>query len=221
MIVVDCIQGDEVWAESRRGICTASRMGDLLSPKKLQFSEAGARTYAYELLAERIVPAHYWVSNGHTSGPMQHGIDREDEARNYIAFQLGIECARVGFVMTDDKRFGASPDSLIGDRCGLELKCPLHKTQIKYLLSPQTLLDEYKAQCHGGMIVTQRKRWLLMSYAVGLPPVIHSLALDDYTVQLADALEKFRALYDKLAATLDAMGDPVAVAVREPQESYF
>jgi hypothetical protein len=218
--VVDCIQGSEEWADARRGIATASRFGDFLTPKKLEFSKPGARTYAYELLAERIVPPHYWVSSNYASGPMRNGIDKEDEARNYIAFQMGVECQQVGFVMTDDRQFGASPDSLIGDDSGLELKCPLHKTQIKYLLNPQELVDEYKAQCNGAMIVTKRTSWILMSYAVGLPPVIHTFKADDYTLRLAEALEEFRTLYNELAAQLESLGDPVA-ATRTPQESYW
>jgi hypothetical protein len=218
MIVVDCIQGSEEWAEARRGVATASRFGDLLTAKKLQFSKAGARTYAYELLAERLVQPHYWISDDYQSRSMRNGLYREDEARNYLAFQLGLECKQVGFVMTDDKRWGASPDSLIGEDRGLELKCPLHKTQIKYLLNPQMLVDEYKAQAHGGMIVTKRNRWILMSYAVGLPPVIHEFTVDEYTVKLTEALEEFGKFYNELAAQLDALGD---AAPRQTQESYW
>jgi hypothetical protein len=217
MIVVDCVQGSMEWAEARRGIATASRFGDLLTPKRLEFSESGARTYACELLAERFVSPHYWIQDDYASGPMKHGTLREQEARDYFAFQVGMDVEQVGFVMTDDKRFGASPDSFVGGDAGLELKCPLHKTQVSYLLDPGILINQYKAQCHGCMLVTKRDTWHLMSYAVGLPPVMHTFTVDDYTKRLAEALEQFSELFNKLAAEIEAMSDPVYRA----QESYF
>lgn len=220
MRIIECIQGDEIWAEERRGRATASRFSEILSPKKCEFAKAGAYTYACELLAERNVPAHYWVSDDYQSRAMANGSATEHEARNYIAFLLGAKIEQVGLIVSDDEFFACSPDGLLGDDCGLELKCPTHSHQIKYLLDPERLITEYRAQCHGGMLVAKRKRWLLVSYAVGLPPVIHEFKVDVYTRLLSKALAKFKSLHDQLSAKLAAMGDPVA-ATRPEYVPYF
>lgn len=220
MKVWDVVQGTAEWAEARRGRATASRFKDIITAKKAEFSEAGALTYSYELLAERIVSPHYWIEDDYSSRAMRNGTFREQEARAYYELITGKTCQKVGFISTDDGFLGASPDSLVDDDDGLELKCPLHKTQIKYLLNPDELLCEYRAQCHGGMIVTKRKKWTLMSYAVGLPPVIHEFKLDEYTVKLTEAIESFRKVYDELATKLSAIGDPVP-SCRENFDIFF
>jgi len=70
----------------------------------------------------------------YTSRAMQDGIDMEPEARACYSFLAGGEVKQVGFCLSDDGRFGCSPDGLVGDDGGLELKCPLPKTHIKYLV---------------------------------------------------------------------------------------
>lgn len=220
MQIIDCEQGTQKWADARRGRATASRFTDILTAKKCEFSKAGSYTYICELLAERYVPPHYWIGNDYESGPMMNGNRTEREARNYFEFITGEETETIGFVTTDDGFFGASPDFFQGDDAGGELKCPTHAKQIKYLLDPELLRTEYRAQCVGGMIVCERPKWTLMSYAVGLAPVVINFVVDDYTQKLAEALESFRAMYHELAAKIEGSGDPVA-ATRTLEPSYF
>jgi exodeoxyribonuclease (lambda-induced) len=220
MKVWEVIQGSEAWAEARRGKATASRFSSFITDKKAEFSETGAKSYACELLAEKIVLPHYWIDGDKATRAMQHGTNTEQEARNYFEFITGKTATNVGFITTEDEFWGASPDSLVDPDSGLELKCPLHKTQVKYLLNADELTNEYRAQCHGAMLITKRKHWHLMSYAVGLPPVLIEFVVDDYTLKLAEAMERFRNTYNAMAERLGAMGDPVA-AVREPFVSPF
>ncbi len=217
MIVVECEQGTQVWSDARRGIVTASRMGDILTPKTGAMA-AGARSYAYELIAESIVPPHYWLGSDYQSSPMANGTRTEREARDFFAFDTGYEVEQVGFCMTDDRRFGASPDGLVSDGGGLELKCPLHKTQVEYLVEGK-LPDKYRAQVHGSMIVTKRSHWWFMSYAPGLPPLVLRIEPDEYTVKLAETLEKFWVMLAEMKGKIQS-ADPVA-ATRAPHESYF
>lgn len=217
MIVVDCVQGTEEWANARRGVITASRMGDILTPKTLEIG-AAAKSYAYQLIAESIVPPHYWIDEDTRTPAMQHGSLTEREARDYFAFDTGCEVEQVGFCLSDDRRFGCSPDALVNDGGGLELKCPLHKTQVEYLLKG-TLPDKYKAQVHGSMLVTRKTHWWFMSYAAGLPPLVVRVELDEYTQKLAEALEKFWAMLAEMKAKIQP-GDPVATN-QIPQESYW
>lgn len=217
MRIIPCEQGSREWADARRGRVTASRMGEILTPKTGVMA-TGARSYAYELIAESVVPPHYWVGNDYQSSPMANGTLTEHEARDFFAFDTGYEIEQVGFCVTDCDRFGASPDGLSSDGGGLELKCPLHKTQVEYL-DQGKLPEKYRAQVHGSMIVTKRPHWWFMSYAPGLPPLILRVEPDDYTVKLAEALEKFWAMLTEIRGRI-APGDPVA-ATREVVPSYF
>ncbi len=217
MKIIDCKQGSKEWHDCRRGRVTASRMGDILTPKTGKMG-AAANTYAYELLAEELVPPHYHIKQDFKSYAMENGSNTEREARDFIAFDRGIEIDEVGLVVTDCGRFACSPDGLVGSDTGLELKCPLHTTQIKYLLDGG-LPDEYKAQVFGSMIVTQRNHWIFASYAPGLPPLIVDVFPDDYMLKLAETLEKFWAMLAEMKAKIQP-ADPVA-AIREPYASPF
>jgi hypothetical protein len=79
---------------------------------------------------------------------MERGKLMEDEARDLYAFQTGALSQRVGFIRNGDK--GASPDSLIGDKGGLEIKSAAAHIQIKRLLADE-LPSEHKAQVQGNL----------------------------------------------------------------------
>lgn len=219
MKILTAEQGTIDWAEARRGLCTASRANDVLTPKKAALSSA-AFGYACELLAERLVPPHYWISDDFAgTRAMLNGTNTEREARAYFEFVTGLTVAEVGLCVSDDGFFGASPDGLVGDDAGLELKCPLHKTQVKWLLNGG-VPDEHRWQIHGGMIVTGRRHWWFMSYAVGLAPLLLRVDWNEDTEKLAAAWQAFKVLFDDLEKRLASLGDPVA-ALRQPVEVYF
>jgi hypothetical protein len=218
MQIIECVQGSEEWAVARRGVPSASNFDKIITPAKGELSKS-AIDYACTLIAETIVPPNYWIGQEFQTGPMANGTRTEREARNFLELQLDTDIRQVGFVLTDDNRFGASPDGLIDPDRGVELKCPEHKQQIRYLIDG-VLPIAYRPQVHGNMLVTGRNEWIFMSYAVGLPPVIVTVKADEYTLKLAEALESFWQLYTDLRARIIAAGDPVA-AVRAPQDVYF
>jgi hypothetical protein len=215
--IVDCIQGGLEWAEARRGIATASCASRIITPSKGEFSKQ-ADDYACQLIAEQLLPPHYWVDDDYSSRDMQVGRNTEEEARDYFAMERGIDIEQLGFCTTDDGRFGCSPDGLVGEHEGLELKCPKMKTQVRYLID-DVLPIEYAPQVHWSMIVTQRPVWNFMSYAVGLPPLIIRVERNEYTVKVAEAMERFWNLLTEMRAKIQP-SDPVA-AVREPQQPYW
>lgn len=215
----DVVQGSVEWAGLRRGRPTASCFDKIMTPSG-QPSKSDTRTnYACQLIAETMLPPHYWIGSDYQSGPMANGSRTEREARDYLEMQLNQDIRQVGFVTTDDGRLGASPDGLIDPSLGVELKCPLHKTQIRYLIDG-VLPVEYRPQVHGNMLVTGRSEWLFMSYAVGLPPLIVPVKVEDYTKKLAEALEAFLKMLTDLRSRFENAGDPVA-ATRPKVESYF
>jgi hypothetical protein len=193
--IFHCEQKSLDWWNLRRGIPTASAFDRILTPAKGQPS-AQQDEYIAELIAERseFSPPFVVPDGGFVSDEMTEGIRREPEARNWYAMQTDGDVRQVGFVLSACGRFGASPDGLVGEDGGLELKNPSAKTHVKYLLKG-TLPVEYKCQLHGSLIVTGRKWWSFVSYCPGFAPLHLRIEADDFTAKLRDELERFDKRY--------------------------
>lgn len=197
------------WWEVRRGVPTASNFGRILTAKTMKPSSQ-ADAYICELIGDRcsLNPPFFTERNGHTVA-MRNGINCEPEARDWYQFDTGLEVRQVGFISTEDGRFGFSPDGIVGDEGGLELKCPELKTHAGYLINGG-LPTEYKAQCHGPLALAMIdstmpfKWWDFMSYAPGLEPLRIRVEPNDFTAKLAEALEKFHKRYVDLMERMKA-----------------
>ena len=198
MKVIDCIQMTPEWWEARRGVPTASKFDKILTPTGKPTTGNARRGYICELIADSIeqLPPCF-SSQGPIRGTnaMQNGIRTEPEARRWYAIDHDA-VQEVGFCLTDDGRFGCSPDSLIGPDGLLEIKCPEVKTHIAYMLDGgKSLLADYRVQCHGQLYVTGRKWVDLLSYFPGYRPVLVRVEPDAYTQRLREALEGFYVEY--------------------------
>lgn len=192
MRILECEQGTEEWWEAHRGIPSASNFDRILTPKTGKLS-ASCQSLICELIAQKCTLGSI-KPDGFVSKAMENGTLTEPEARRFLEMERGVDIRQVGVIFTDDERFCCSPDGLIGDDEGVEIKCPLMKTHVGYLLNGG-LPDDYKAQVHGSLIVTGRKAWTFLSYCPGLPPLLVRVTPDKYTEQLAKALEEFWLLY--------------------------
>lgn len=192
--VIDCEQGSDTWFTARLGIPTASRFADLMAK-----GEGKMRgRYLHELAAETLrgSPEPDSYSNAH----MERGKAQEDEARQLYAFMTDHEPHQVGFLRNG--RAGASPDSLIGDDGGLEIKTALGHIQIERLKAGK-LPPEHRAQVQGNLWISERQWWSFMSYSPGLPPLIVRVERDDaYIAELAKAVVAFNDELDMLVASL-------------------
>ncbi len=194
---IECDQLSPEWWEARKGVPTASCFSRIITAGgKLS---AQADDYIAELIGERVclTPNYFTTQGKPVTRDMQHGTDTEPEARRFYEMERGVDVRRVGFIMTDDCRFGCSPDGLVDPDGALELKCVMLKTQVKYLLEG-TLPSEYRAQVHGQLIVTGRKWVDFLSYAPGLEPFIIRVEPDAFTRELKVGLEMF---WDRYVAT--------------------
>jgi putative phage-type endonuclease len=196
------------WWAIRKGVPTASSFDKIITAKTMKPS-ASQDDYICELIADRVTEA-VPEEDRPMSKAMAAGLEMEPEARRWYELECDQDVVQVGFCLDDKGRFGCSPDGLVGDDGGLELKCPMAKTQAKYLLAG-TLPDEYKGQVHGQMIVTGRKWWDFASYCPGLPPLLIRVTPDAYTDALRAEMEKFWAKY---MAALDKLEKAGMKAVR-------
>jgi hypothetical protein len=186
MQIIECEQGTPEWLAARAGIPTASEFHTVMAVGK-QGGKSLTRIAYLNKLAGEILTGEPMES--YVSAAMERGTLMEDEARDLYAFQNGVDPQRVGFVRNGEK--GASPDSLIGDSGGLEIKSAAAHIQIERLLRG-TLPPEHKAQVHGNLWVCEREWWDFCSYCPRLPLLqVRVFRDENYIKKIADEVELF------------------------------
>ena len=184
MKIHDVEQSSREWLQLHIGLPTAGGLDNLLTPEFEQRKGETPRTYIYKKVAEawRGKPM---IDLGASSFMMEQGLILESEAIPFWELTTGRKVTRVGFITTDDGRFGCSPDGLLMDEeivgrqlCGIEIKCPAPHTHVKYL-SEGVVPKEYRAQVQGGMFATGFQSWIFLSYCRGFPPLILEVMRDE------------------------------------------
>ncbi len=195
MKIHDIPQGHIDWFKLRMGIPTASELGNLLTPEfELRKGEM-PKSYVYTKVAEAY-SGKPLISTG--SWNTEQGEILEGEARPWFELEYEKKVRQVGFITTDDGRFGCSPDGLIlNDECGLEIKSPAAHTHVKYLCMG-VLPKEYVCQVYGSMFVTGFKRWMFVSYRRGFPALVLEIyAGDQAMTRIAEAIDSFHSEFDR------------------------
>ena len=163
MIIHTMPQRSDEWFAVKCGRFTGTDFGKLMPTAKQGPEDFNAAQMAiiYRVAAERLTGLKKGSDWG--SAPKDFGVETEDEARVSFMLETGLDVQEVGFAEYSEW-IGCSPDGLIGDDEGLEIKCPNSDTHLRYLKTHEDLLDDYRYQCVGGLLCTGRKRWHLYSY---------------------------------------------------------
>jgi len=183
-------QGSEEWEKMRIGRFTSSEIHKLIEcgkrpmtpaelaarpktgkgskttqvPDPSQMSKTGLtyiRQKVWETLTGRAKSSAY-------AYPLVYGKETEPEAVEHFEKITGLTTYSVGFQPWTDHA-GGSPDRLIGDDEGLEIKCPFSDEQIDYLLMTDRFdlknnYPEYYWQVASLLLFTGRKRWHFCTY---------------------------------------------------------
>jgi len=185
----DVEQGSEAWLKLRSGIPTASQYKRIVTSTGKPSAQADG--YMYELLAQ-------WLGaedERFETEWMARGTELEPEARAFYEFETGNEVEEVGFISHPKLLTGCSPDGLVGDTGGIEIKCPKASTHVKYLLGNKCPSD-YLPQVQGSMWITGRKTWDFISYHPDLDPLLVTVERDE---QIMDAFSEVMPKFiDKL-----------------------
>ncbi len=196
---------DPRWKPCRMGLPTASEFGSIITPKDMTYSKS-AEGYICDLIDELKRPDQHAAEGFQGSKDTRRGNALEPEALGVYEFDTGIRVHSVGLVLSDCRRFGCSPDGLIGDAGLVQVKCPDGKKfvalQRKWMQTKEVPAD-YKAQCHGEMIVTGREWNDLMIYCPGYDPLVIHITPDKFTDRLREHLDQFHTEY---VAALAAFG---------------
>ena len=151
MKIYNFAQGSPEWHAIRRRKLTASH-GTAIGNHG-----TGLVTYVDEIvLALCIEPDEYYNSD------MARGNELEPTGRLVYEFERGIETRQVGFIEYNEF-VGCSPDSLVGDDGGLELKARNDRIHFK-LLKDGKVDSGTVWQMNMCMLVTGRKWWDFGSY---------------------------------------------------------
>ena len=203
MIVVrDIEQMGPEWFEAKLGTPSASHF-DCINPTKGQPSKS-AQGYMYRLAYERITgrPASDFMSYD-----MRRGVENEPTARALYELLYDVDVEQVALCYPDErKRWGCSPDGLIGKNGGLEIKDAKPEVQIDRLLNGWSKANHFQ-QINGNMLITGRRWWDRMSHCPGLSARVDRYERDDkFCAALKVALDEFCDKLDAVTEKLRGMG---------------
>lgn len=176
-IYSDIEQRSPEWYAARLGIVTASVVGQLITPKTIKpATNAETRALTARLVAERITG---WSDDGYVSRDMARGTFEEPIARAAYAEWRRVEVTECGFMRRDEDGWslGWSPDGLVDDEGGIEIKSRNPKEQLTTILADE-VPAENMAQLQAGLLVSGRKWIDYVSFCGGMPLYVKRVTPD-------------------------------------------
>lgn len=174
MVIIEHEQGSDEWYQCKLGRASASNFSQIMQPVRLK---PALTKYIYQLSAER--------RTGMGQEPewegyyIKRGKELEECARAAYEWKNNVEVKQVGFCLaTDNGGYGCSPDGLVGDDGGVEIKCPALTTHLEYM-HLKTIPSKYLSQIYGCLWIMQRKWWDFMSYHPDEEEVIIRVSCED------------------------------------------
>jgi exodeoxyribonuclease (lambda-induced) len=155
------------WFEARRGKVTASNFGKILTKAK---TGNGLSKTAQSYLETIITELMTGQSKELKSESVQWGINQEANAIYEFEKRRFVEVQKADFIRytgTNEllrKYVGCSPDGLIDDDGGVEVKCMDSENYIHMMLNQDEIKKFHFAQMQGCMFVTGRKYWEYVLY---------------------------------------------------------
>ncbi|WP_144754741.1 lambda exonuclease family protein [Bartonella saheliensis] len=194
-IIIDCVQGTEEWQKARNGLITASLFEMVMAEKKQGQKTSRYHSVMMKLAGERITGKT--VEEG-TTFSQRRGTELEPSARQLYGKLTQTEPECIGFVLADDRRKGFSPDAFVGKNGLLEIKTKKPEILIPHF-AQKNFPAEHKAQCQGGLWISQREWVDLMLYWPDMPPLIKRAYRDEaYISKLEVEIHRFNEALEKM-----------------------
>ena len=209
----DLVQGSEDWLAARRGIVTASVVGQLITSKTIRpASNDYSRALTMTLVAERITG---WTEPVFVNADMFRGNMDEPLARDLYS-RYYERVAEVGFMTRDDWGFtiGYSPDGLVGDDGLIEVKSRKPKKHLATILADEVPLENM-AQIQAGLLVSGRAWCDYLSYCGGMPMWRKRVTADPrWADAIVQAVNTFERTAEQMVATYTAAVDGLPTTER-------
>jgi hypothetical protein len=124
---IECEQGSPEWLTARLGIPSASQFSKIVTGKGGKSTQVEA--YINQLVAEELTGETTLV---YVNEHMKRGTELESDARELYEALTGTTVQEVGFCLHDTVNAGCSPDGLVGEDGGLEIKCAAPSTHVEW-----------------------------------------------------------------------------------------
>lgn len=148
-------QKSDLWFEARRGKITGSMFHVIMNG-----THNAKQRYMDQLMEELMGNPIKSFSSKATDW----GIQNEPKALAAYKLKTGFNVTEHGFVLDPTKNYcGSSPDGLIDDDGGIEIKCPYNQENHMTALV-NGMPEKHMAQVQGLMLVTGRKWVDFISY---------------------------------------------------------
>lgn len=199
-------QNSQEWKDARAGCATASRVADLFV--KARKENQGVRAnYRAQLICEILTGK---VKEDEViSYQVRQGKEREPDARTMYELQCSDPLVTVGFIQHPViARYGASPDSLVGNDGLCQLKCPTRAVHLSWILAG-VVPKEHRPQMYSEMDCCNRKWNDFCSYNPDFPPsrqlFVRRLTWDEGEIEkIQTEVMKFNSEIDAIIAQLGA-----------------
>ena len=175
MIVKDVEQGSDEWKEIRRPLLTASVFKEVITFDGVR--KKWKRTSGKAFLDNFADPDPLNEFGGNSS--TEHGNEMEPQAVTCYELMKNVQCEQAGFIVHDSGLIGCSPDRLVGEDGGLEIKCPIKRHIHTGRLRTRQIDKTDKPQVYGSLYLTGRKWWDYMSYYKGRKPFVKRTTIED------------------------------------------
>ena len=195
--IADAQQGSTMWQILKLGVISASNVNKAVA-------KAGSETrntYLAELCAQICTGTFDELNSKY----LEWGNFHEDAARSYYEFSTGNEVKQLPFVFKDDSfRMGCSPDGIVSESRGVEIKCPFNAVHFVKFLVEDKIKSEYVWQYQYSLWVMDATHWDFVQYHPSMkknPMKILTVEKDEKTFKIFDELiPKFIEDLDKMLA---------------------
>jgi len=155
MKIINLEQGTEEWFAARIGKLTAS------NAQAIGANGKGLETYIIKIMSEKYSKGDRKnFANEHTD----RGNELEPKARELYSFLNDTEVKEVG-MMKLNEYVSCSPDGLVGDDGGVEIKCPDDIGYFKFFIDGEKNIDsKYLWQIQMNLLISGRKWWDFVAY---------------------------------------------------------
>lgn len=165
-------QGSDEWFDMRLSRATASHAHEILSAK----STLGYRKYRAQLAVQRYTGKPIET---YSSDAMDNGTTNEPVARLLYALQTGYKVRDSGFWVHDELDAGASPDGIVNEEFGIEIKTQL--PHIHLMAKLDNFIDaKYQKQMDYQMWLTGFDKIDFISYSPLIEDAGLQLAIIEY-----------------------------------------
>lgn len=147
-------QGTDEWFDIRKGKMTAS------NAHTISVAGKGLDTYVRTIVADMFASQK---EESYKSKAMERGNELEAQAKSIYELSNDIDIESVGFI-EHSEFVGCSPDGLINDNGGIEIKCINNKDYFQLLLDEELPDISHIWQVQMCLMITGRKWWDLVYY---------------------------------------------------------